>query len=438
MLRPFLLVLVLFPLTSCGPRQSTGKQEASKAAQPDSTPAKASGESAESADPTASLKGALGVVGTRKLYVEDIDTLLLFADERLEAQQIIADWGTAVGFEIIDPKEVHRIVQQAAAGKNPTSGEACGPPLQQAWATNRWLPGLGAAGHFKAAVYCQPDCSLQLSLQLDGQGTEFFAAPFDSSAPWQEELHRSLRRLRDNGGHGQHGHLNNPIDVPGTKRSSELGDWVADEADHLDAPKALLDKAASCGLARGQAQLLVQETADGATRCEGTETVAGSTTSAAKTASCLCDALVLPGETPRTLLTVFPWLVPATPSLSSKGMDVSASIFKEGRYGDAPWTERMFYEGCEESYHCDKVSECFGERTAPIASTRLGLTVSFDKDGVATRVAIADFEQLLMPQEHACVVKKLMTLRIPCPDSPTSTRKAKLDLRVDAPEAKSP
>jgi hypothetical protein len=396
------------------------------------------GETSASADPNGALKGALDFVGTRKLHVAHIDTLMLFADEGLEAQSIVAEWASAVGFTIIDPKLVHRTLQLAAEGKDPTNGEACGPPLDRRWATNRWLAELDSAGHFEAAIYCNPDCSLQLSLQLDSQGTEFYAAAFDSETPWREELHRSLRRLKDNGGHGQHGHLNNPVEVSGSKRSSELGDLVLDQADMRPAPPSLVDKAATCDADRQISQLLVEKTADGALRCEGTDTRNFSSSTTPKAAACLCDALDLKKTTARSVLTIEPPTTKAAVDKTKSGLGLRASIFKQGIYSQDAWTERTFFADCDDDHTCADVGACFVQRSAPLASTRLGVTITYDKEGVATRAAIADFEQLLQADEHACVVKKLMSLRIPCPDAPSSSRKAKLDLEILAVPAKSP
>jgi hypothetical protein len=421
-------------LAACGSTPSANRG-ASAGAGPEASTSNASalsaGESAASADPNGALKAALGVVGTRKLYIENINSLMLFADERLEAQTMIAAWASAVGFAVIDPATVARTLEQSAAGMNPTTGEQCGPPLDRRWATNRWMGELGSAGHFEAAIYCQPDCALQLSLHLDSQGTEFFAAPFNPSAPWREELDRSLRMLKDNGGHGRHGHLNNPVEVAGSKRTSELGDLVLDQADMRPAPQALLDKAAACGADETISQLLVEKTAESAVRCEGIDTGNYAASTDAVAAACLCEALQLQEPTARGVLRVAPPTPSAAVEKTTSGLKLRASIFKNGIYGEEPWTERMFFADCDDDHNCDDVGSCFTQRSAPLASTRLGVTVSFDKDGLATGAAIADFKQLLQPDEHACVVKKLTTLRIPCPDAPSSSRKAKLDLEIE-------
>ena len=156
----------------------------------------------------------VAAVGARKLYVEQLDSLLLFGEERLAAQQLIADWATAAGLSVLPPKQTEEMFAQTAAGKNPQTGQACGPALDRGLTRERWLPVLGAAGRIDANVTCGDGCVLQLSIELGGLDTEFFAAPFDPAQPALQELARRLPTVVDNGSHGQNGQ-NTPVPILG-------------------------------------------------------------------------------------------------------------------------------------------------------------------------------------------------------------------------------
>jgi hypothetical protein len=131
-------------------------------------------------------------IGNRRLYVAQFDSLLLFEAERLEAHRIIAEWAAAAGIRMVSPAKVEERIGKAARGLDPTTSKACGPRLDRDRALERWVM---ADGNIHAWVDCRSDCVLQVAIQLDALGTEFFSAPFDVSRPWREEPAEPVGRV---------------------------------------------------------------------------------------------------------------------------------------------------------------------------------------------------------------------------------------------------
>lgn len=121
---------------------------------------------------------------SQPLVINQFASLRLTAAERRIAQERIAAWSAAAGLTIVPPTTVEDAIDRAAAGLDPTTGKACGPPLDRDYAIERWILPMGARGRINAHVECAAECTLQLEIKVSGHGTELSAAPFDTGQPW--------------------------------------------------------------------------------------------------------------------------------------------------------------------------------------------------------------------------------------------------------------
>ncbi|MEZ4361588.1 MAG: hypothetical protein R3B48_15480 [Kofleriaceae bacterium] len=355
----------------------------------------------------------LAAVGDKKLFIESFDSLLLFEDERLIAQRILAQWASASGLTIIPPEDSERAFSRAAAGAHALTGAPCGPPLPRWRAKDRWRTALGAAGSITARVSCDGDCVLQLSIELTEQGTEFYAAPFDPGAPWREELVRRLPTVVDNGGHGQHGHGNNPIAIQGAPPGRAAAEWLSTDDNMLQlTPEQQTAIANSCDL-QDAVELRVGPGEAGAPgpRCEA---VNGSFLAPPPAvAACVCAAataglavrarrhVAIAGRTP-----------PSDPRRSTaNGLDIYAEVFASPST-DVSYAHWYLPESAT-------FRHCFTARAAPFEHTRMNVTIDFDDQGVATKASIGDLNGVLEPAERACVTEGLLTSRAACPGTAT-------------------
>ena len=66
----------------------------------------------------------------------------------------------------------------------------------------------------------------------------------------------------------------------------------------------------------------------------------------------------------------------------------------------------------------DSIASCFVARTEPVEPVEAPATLDFDANGVVAKATIGDLQNLFRPDERACITKKLMTIRSPCPSAP--------------------
>jgi hypothetical protein len=354
----------------------------------------------------------------RPLLVEDFRSLMLFADERLAAQQIIADWATGNGLTVLPPAATELTIAQAGQGLDPTTGKACGPSLERALAVERWVR---AAGSITAAVYCKATCTLQVEFRLNGRGTEFYAAAFDTGRPWREELKARLATVVDNGGHERYGHGNNPVEVAGLPRGAK--DLVPDDDDELVAgdPEEL---ARRCGLKDlGVAVLL--EVQGGKLRCERFADPSYVTDPDPTLTACACAELTSrPWPAGRQYTRLQRTYDPSTWVPAKGGRWVSAMLIggNEYRTEGVAW----FVPGRHEL----RFSECFAGRGAQREELEVAALLSFDRDGAVRDVVFDDPKKAMQPTEQACVKQALGAVRTPCPAGAEAKGTARIVWRV--------
>jgi len=207
------------------------------------------------------------------LHVAD-STLLLFADEQLEASTMIAKALRAAGLTVEEPKRTREIFDRAARGLSAVTGQACGAGLDRTSAAMRWRAELGTKGRIETAVYCEDSCWIEVNIAegidpvLPPRGrTAFYAAPYDIGQPWRTELPKRLgelvafRSLRDYG----------PAKlVPGAVPPAVTPDLAfADTNLTIDVPAAVAPATKQCIGMSGAAGLLVETDAnDKVIKCE--------------------------------------------------------------------------------------------------------------------------------------------------------------------------
>jgi len=285
------------------------------------------------------------------------------------AQERIAAWAAAAGLTILPPTTVEDTIDRAAAGLDPATGKACGPPLDRDYAMERWILPMGARGRINAHVECAAECTLQLEIKVSGHGTELYAAPFDTGQPWQAELERRLRQV--------------------------IG------ISHADAVR--------CGMANRHVVLLLERAPGGAVRCEPAALATMVTEYAPKVNACMC-AMALQKEHPTTARSylIYPSPLPPTDRVTRNGKLISTFLIGGDEYrpdGTAPW----FLRGD------DSITDCFAARTDDVTKDEANATLEFDANGAVARAAIDDPQGLFRPNERACIAKKLMTIVTPCP-----------------------
>lgn len=357
----------------------------------------------------------VAAVGARKLYVEQLDSLLLFADERLAAQQLIADWATSAGLNVLPPKQTEEMFAQAAMGKNPQTGQACGPALDRGLTRERWLPVLGAAGRIDATVTCGDGCVLQLAIEIGGLDTEFFAAPFDPAQPALQELARRLPTVVDNGSHAPNGQGNTAVPILGATPGPGAQDWLPGDATRL----ALTDKqeaaiAKACGVTFAPVEVLLAPGA-GAPRCEPLGDSDSWREINPKINACVCAAITKDHKIEARRHAQIEETQPTGPqSLETRNGLIAAGevVATQGNDGKAmAW----FMPGSA------SLSHCFLSRTQERDTTQLPATIDFDREGNAVKAEVGDLEGVLKKPELDCVLKVLRTARAPCPEAPLSS-----------------
>jgi hypothetical protein len=367
-------------------------------------------------------------IGDTAMYVEDFRSLMLFADERAVAQQIIAQWAANAGIQILPVEKVNRFIAQGINGMDPTTGKTCGPRMSREFAIDRWMPTLSAGGAITANVYCHPDCELQVEFRLNNQGTEFYAAPFDVQQPWQQELAKRLDEVADNGGHDQHGHLNNPVAVKGVAHA-DTPDLLADR-DVAMLPTDLKAAVTLCKPGDDGLTLLVDTSSNGPLRCEHFPHPQFITEWDPDLVTCACDAakkffkpasadrgrqaLVFDGATRQQQQ----WLQ----TKNGKWVTGDAWGGSNLRQRGAAW----FIPGVSDV----TISKCFTDRSAVIAPQDIDSAIFFDAQGVPTKMDFDDPTSSLSATEKNCVTTLLKAARSPCPDKLSIAGEARIRWEV--------
>ena len=238
------------------------------------------------------------------------------------------------------------------------------------------------------------------------------------------DLLANAPELMDNGGHGRHGHLNNPV-APEAMVDREEG-----AIDSYSAGGAEVDigmgKAAACGLTEVPAMVIT----DGK-RCEPYRVTGLSTSRPGKKENqCACEAIAdkITGEH-RRLITTSVVRPARTKSTTKTGLAISASIVGKPNQPDL-WlfpTCRLYGS----LGNCSDVSHCFVDRTAPVPKRTLSISMIFDSVGTARSVAIADMSGTLSRRETECVKARAMTAQAACPAEQSVSVSANLWLSVE-------
>jgi hypothetical protein len=365
----------------------------------------------------------VAALGGRPMIIEEFASLKLNAAERRKAQQMIASWAKASGLTVLPPDQVEDTIERAARGQDPT-GKACGPEIPRDYAMERWIDPMGAKGEIKPHVWCEETCTLQLEIHAFGLGTEFFAAPFDPSQPWAAELARRLPQVRDNGGHGQHGHGNNPTPVDGIRRHPpdlllEDESYVAGDID----PDTI-----ACGIADRPVALLLDPTPKGV-RCERASTGRYVTDYSEKVNACMCAITMKRQKVTARTFVMYPSLMSTERARTKNGKQISTMLIGGNEYrpqGTAPW---FFRDG-------DNADRCFLLRTEVLERTEIPATIEFDAGGAPSKVTLGDVSGVLRPDERTCVIAKLNTMRSPCPPTPPLVGTVRVSVEIHEPFGK--
>ena len=359
------------------------------------------------------------------LYIAPFRSFLLFADERVRAQEIIATWATAEGLQILPPAKTEMMVAQGMAGNDGLTGKACGPTLQRGVAEERWLGQEVAQGKIEVNIWCEEKCTLQVELKLFGRGTEFFAAPYDVSQPWETELPKRLREVRDNGGHDQHGHMNNPVKVKGVIRAKGR-DVIADEV-AMVAPSAVPGSMSAAVAACKHTVLgmnLLLATEHNVTKCEAVPHARLVQNWDSEVEACTCAAIKSLATAQRV---VYRAQGPARRSqgvLTNSGLSISADVIggDEYRHRGVAW----FIPG-EENLD---VSACFVGRTAVVDPIEESAAVYFGGMGIPTSFNWEFDGKSFTKAELECLTKNLQTARAACPAKQPWVGEARVRLSV--------
>lgn len=376
----------------------------------------AGGSAPATAEPPPGLTSQLvAAVGQRKLYIEQLDSLLLFGEERLAAQQLIADWATASGLTVIPPKQTEELFAAAAAAKNPLTGAACGPALDRGLTRERWFPAIGAAGRIDATVRCEDGCTLQLAIELTGLGTEFYAAPFDPAQPALQELARRLPTVVDNGGHEKHGHGNNPVAILGATPGPGADEWLPGDSTRLAlTPKAEAAIAKACNVTFAPVEVILAPGAGGA-RCEPMADSDSWHEINPKVNACVCAALIKDHKVEARRHVTIEETQPSGP----QSLETRNGLIAQGEVVATQGTDgkqmAWFMPGSS------SLSHCFLGRNQERESSQLAVTLDFDREGVAVKATIGDLDGVLKKDERDCVLKVLRTARAPCPEQPAAS-----------------
>jgi len=391
---------------------------------PDSPRPDAAVESAVPAAPTASTgltPQLIAAVGGRQLFVEELGSLRLSSAERRRAQQIIADWATKEGITMMSPELVEGAIARGANATDAT-GKSCGPPLDRAYSIERWVVPMGAEGSILARIDCEATCTIQLEIKLFAMGTEFYSAAFDPGQPWDQELAKRLPTVVDNGGHERFGHANNPVAVAGATRKPGTADWYLEDDAFVEGKAA--GEMKRCGASDRPVALMLDKAETGALTCETAGAPRYVTEYDAKVNACMCAAAVKL-EKPTAKRSYFLYRGPASagPEVTKTGKPISAMLIGGNEFrprGSSPWILRG----------SDSVASCFVGRTDVTKYDEVSATLDFDANGAVTKATIGDLKGMLKPDERACVTKRLLTIKTPCPDRFAAPGQVRITLEI--------
>jgi len=361
------------------------------------------------------------------LHVAD-STLLLFADEQLEASTVIANALRAAGLTVEDPTRTREIFDRAARGLNAVTGQACGAELDRTSAAMRWRGELGTKGRIETAVYCEDSCWIEVNIAegidpvLPPRGrTAFYAAPYNIGQPWRTELPKRLgelvafRSLRDYG----------PARlVPGAVRPARKPDLAfADTNFSIDVPAALAPATKQCIGTSGAVGLLVEtDASDRVTRCEP---YARAFDDNRGVVPCVCSALAgrsLGGTGPRRApiftrgvdfkVKTTAGLVLNVGAIWEQVRDEASGLFsvKVSHPSIANWSLPSFIV----------LEACF--TSMPEGAFAANVEVGFDQAGKATGVKLVAMtgSMAMTPGIESCVRDAFMSSLGSCPAVPTS------------------
>lgn len=368
------------------------------------------------------------------LLIRDVEGLALFADEQLEAANIVAAWATTTNLQVEAPARTREILARAGSGQHALTGASCGSPLWSLAALERWREELAAEGRIEASVTCLPQCVLVVKVSegldavaRDAGRTAMWVAPFDPSRPWRDELARRLTQLQVQ-----------PVmpDAPARAEGAQPRPPAVDPAFGAVGEEALapdvVERARACIGDAGAIGLLLETDASGAVaRCEGyTQRIVGN----APVASCACKAIggakIVEGVR-RIATTLAPapgfattrtkagrrldaHLRPALKRDAGTGLDLPVVTHRSVReWGPPmPWA----------------VAACFADlaKTAPAIRARVMLVV----DGATAKTSVGDVQietGAITPAQSQCLGALIArATTVPCPEPGTHAMSAEL------------
>lgn len=375
------------------------------------------------------------------LMIRDLGGYYLFEDEQLEAASIIAAWAKTTNLEVEAPARTREIMLRAANGQHATTGKACGHALWTLAAIERWREELVAEGRIEARVACLPQCVLLVAVSegldaaaRDAGRTAMWAAAFDPSRPWREELARRLRELQP-----QPVSPDIALRVAGARPRPATVDAAFASIEEEVLPPAIASRGQACLGDVGAIGLLLETDASGAiARCENYRhrIVANG-----PVASCVCRALgtATIGGGARRLATTITLAAGASTVMTKAGKLLDAHI--------QPALKRDAGTGLYLPIVTDRsvreweppmpwtIAACFADLapTAPPARAKLAIVV----DGATASVKIADSKVTtgaFTPAQMTCVADAVArATKVPCPDPGTHALSAELVVEQRAP-----
>lgn len=371
------------------------------------------------------------------LFVSDVDGLLLFEDEQLEAANLIAAWAKGQGLVVENPARTRQIFERASRGQHVDTGQACGAPLWRTIAISRWRTQMNSKGRIEVGVYCTPTCwldlrlSLGLDVGLDDGPTAFFAAPYDPAQPWRSEL---AKRLGEVSAWQAPGEPDEAIaGVPGAKPMPPVTDPVF-ERDHnaqtsSTLPPSFMPAAKQCIGTTAGAGFIVETNAGGIVEhCEPYDRRIISNVPAA---DCICSAIKgksIGGGARRASLSAFGDEIKV---VTKAGLEVSIS--DEADRAQNPVTglyDPIASDPSVGEWEPPKewvIAPCFQTATDNVEAH---VNVEFRRDGSVTGVKIDRTTGTLTPAMESCVRTAFLGVRAPCPDVDKATAAATLRVEL--------
>jgi hypothetical protein len=374
------------------------------------------------------------------LFVSDVDGLLLFEDEQLEAANLIAAWAKGQGLIVENPVRTRQIFARAARGQHADTGQACGAPLWRTLAISRWRAQMNSKGRIEVGVYCTPTCwldlrlSLGLDVGLDDGPTAFYAAPYDPSQPWRTEL---AKRLGEVIAWQAPGEPNEPIaGVPGAKPMPAVTDAAFDRDHDAQAtstvPPAFMPAAKQCIGTTAAAGFIVETNASGVVEhCEPYDRRIIANVPAA---DCICKGItgtMIGGGARRASLAAFGDEVNV---VTKAGLRVAVS--DESDRAQNPMTglyDPIASDPSVSEWEPPKewvLAPCFETATDAIEAH---VQVEFRRDGSVSSVKLDRKAGTITPAMESCVRAAFLAVRAPCPDVDKATADATLQVELRKP-----